>query len=263
MFYSRGGRGFTKPPAGAQIDWTHPLSRGLVVDIPFNDVMAAAIVATLDQGLAGKKSGQSALDLVTGRAAVFQTGQAASGAFPSWLAPGVNLFGTNGGVIVESGTTLSDIPFLGPLTVICKAFSATGTQTHYFGGKHTGNGTATNPFDLSTDSSASPLLLLERSNASRQFWFGPAMVINTNSIYISAQDGDLSHNASFWVNGVKSTGTPGLGTTGSPTGNSADLRIGSRADTGAVLFNGVIELFRVYSRVISDEEARWISREPY
>lgn len=37
MSFSRAGRGHSKPPGGAFIDWTHPLSRGLIACVPFTE----------------------------------------------------------------------------------------------------------------------------------------------------------------------------------------------------------------------------------
>jgi hypothetical protein len=77
------------------------------------------------------------------------------------------------------------------------------------------------------------------------------------------QDGNLAHNARFYLNGSPSTGTPGTGATGAPTGNTADLRIGCRADSNSVGYVGEIEFLRIYSRVLTDQEVEAATAEPY
>lgn len=47
MGYARSGRGFSKPPAGAQIDWGHPFARQLVACWPVNEQGGSAIYETV------------------------------------------------------------------------------------------------------------------------------------------------------------------------------------------------------------------------
>jgi hypothetical protein len=86
MAYSRSGRGYTKPPAGAQVNWGHPLTQNLVAAYPFLE-----------------RSGLRVHDLVHGSGADFETGVL-------WNGDALTLPATNAGSYT-TGPLISNRPF--------------------------------------------------------------------------------------------------------------------------------------------------------
>jgi hypothetical protein len=232
----RTSRGSTKPIVGAQIDWSHRLSRGLEFDFSF-----------LERG------GGATFDLRYGRRGAFTDS-------PTWVNPGINFTGS---AVVES-SAVPDAPFFGAITLVWKGVIRTGSGFRHFAGKHEGGGGADNPFDFRTNNAGTPRLALIRANAGGFTNFeGQEVSLSTVNTIAVVTPGVIQTAPIFYVNSSATTGNGVAGSgTGPATGTASTLRIGRRAD-GVVQMDGVVEFCRGYSRALSADEIRWLTEEPY
>lgn len=152
----------------------------------------------------------------------------------------------------------SDTGFLGALTISCWAKIDSGSAYRHFAGKHASGGGTANPFDFRTNNAATPLMELIRANTGYKEYSGPAVVLNTMTHYAATAPNIIQTAPEFYVDGSATTGTSigGFGS-GAPTGSTADIKIGRRAD-GVVKMDGVIDEMRILSTELS---ADWISTE--
>ncbi len=150
-----------------------------------------------------------------------------------------------------------DTKYTGAVTLCTWANIRTGGDLRHFMGKHTGNGATNNPFDFRTNNSATPVLVLVRSNSDFRQWNGPAITLLQWKHYcVVAPSGVVTDAPTFYVDGVASLGSGAGGTgSGAVTGSGAAIRIGARADAAAKM-NGVIDEVRIYDRALSAEEIK-------
>ena len=149
---------------------------------------------------------------------------------------------------LTTGGTPSDTPYTGAITLFCHANIANGSQFHYFLGKHASSGSVDNPFSFRTDDAGTPKMVLERANASGvRIWNGALTTVGSYKAYGVSAGANVEDAPDFYVNGSATSGTAGGGSeTGSPTGTSAPIRLGSRPD-GVVKMNGDVAEYAIWN----------------
>lgn len=241
MSYARSGKAAVKPPAGAQVNWGHPLARGLEFDFSVSE-----------------RSGLYTYDWAKGR-----RGTISNNLNPAeWWTPGLALRSVNVGTILES--TLPDAPFLGGVSLVWRGIILSGGTGRHLCGKHESNGSSNNVFSFLSDDAK---LYFVRANAGGFLVHegGAGHTLNQLMTYgVATRDGNLQTVPTFYRNGAFwSVGVPNGGSgTGPVTGSNSILRIGQRADD-AVRMDGILEFCRGYSRELSKDEMAWIHAEPY
>ena len=78
---------------------------------------------------------------------------------------------------------------------------------------------------------------------------GPAVTLGAYRMYSVVCAADIGTNPTFYIGTSATTGTGASGT-GAPTGSSANLRIGRRAD-GVTQMDGIIAYILIYNAALS------------
>lgn len=219
----------------------------------------------LDSGLAGYWALDDGTSGATPTSATDSSTNANTGTLtngPTWITgqigSAVDFDGTDDYITV---TDSSDTKYTGELTLCVWANIDTGGAYRHFVGKHASNGSIQNPFDFRTDNAATPLLTLVRANSSDRPWVGPSVTLGAWKHYCVVAAATIETPPIFYVDGVSTTGTPGLGGsgTGAATGSGAAIQIGTRADS-VVKMDGKIDEVRIYSRMLSANEVAQLYR---
>ncbi len=229
-----------KPFRGAQLNRTHPLSRGLEFCVIMNEFGSPASWEHV-----GKKS-------------------VAFNGSPAW----------SRGELVDIDETdylsiagASDAPFLGDITLIWFGVVDTGSEYRHFMGKHATTGGTSNPFDFRTDNAAAPVIALSRANDGYHVWRSSTAITLGEQFMAAVTSVDLDADPTFhYISPTKyfmETVSPWSGSgSGVPTGSGADIRIGRR-DDGAVQLDGAIGFAMGFSRILSASEITSLYRDPY
>jgi hypothetical protein len=229
---------YNKPPAGAQVNWGHPLAHGLVFAALFNEG-AGARVLSVAGGHAGSLSGA-----------------------PAWKPTGLEMLAASSQY--AEFASVPDGLFLGALSIVWAGTINTGSGFRHFAGKHSGGGGTVNPFDFRTTNDATPALYLLRANTGRVEWQGAGVTLGVpHTCAFSSAAAIEDTSTAFYIDGKPvTTSRLVLTTTGPPTGDGSALRIGRRGDN-AVQMDGTVRHLYIWNRQLSAQEQAWIHAEPY
>lgn len=173
---------------------------------------------------------------------------------PDWAPAGLDFVPGNADVVTNA--TMPDSVFLGAngFTVCVVARFDTGSAIRHFLGKHATSGATQNPIDFRTDSSATPIVRLARANTATRSWaMNVSSTLGAYRMYSVVTAQTIDSTPAFYI-GATPVGATSIGSgTGVPTGSSANLRIGRRAD-GAAQMDGVISYILIYNRQLSAAE---------
>ncbi len=236
MILSRRGRGLIKPPAGARINWAHPLARGL------------GAYCYLPEG-----SGPGT-ELVSGEkaTALVNLGWVGSSRGVGLTAPSDVASDEHRFASIDPLVGLASATILSWLDVIDPAFPDLGNQCLGFG---RWDGGALNILNRAGTTSARCEINMSTTNSNLTVTHG--MTTGFQSLAWVLTDQVLS----CWVNGRQVTGTStGVGTIVSAVGGY-NLFAGSTSL--ATLADAVGLGAALYTRALSEEELLWYHTEPY
>lgn len=191
-------------------------------------------------------SGTTLTDYISGNNGTLGT---SSSDRPDWVTEGLDFVPGNSDVVTNA--TLADTNLLGALTVIVVANIDTGSAFREFVCKAAGNGGTQNPLDFRTDSGATPKLVVVRANTTSGLYNGPNVTVGGWKMYSVVCPSAIETSPTFYVNTASTGGGIEVGAaTGAPTGSSANLRVGRRAD-GATQMDGKIAYLSIYNAALS------------
>jgi|GEM_PF-5968603 len=235
------------PPPHARIDWSHPLSQGLVFYVipamGYNDLVAR---------YAGTLNGSP----VTSSSVMGQT---------------LKLTSANADFI--NFPSPPDSLFTGPISLMWQGKTTAASQYNSFLHKHAGAGVGNAPFSMLTDNSASPQkVTLSRASASPTSVTGNynwdttvgCLPVNVESnVLITSTDGGVRTTPTVYVNGNQYAVTgAGTGTGNCTTSSGQPIRIGRRADA-VVSLTGHITAVMIWNRALSTSEAADLNVDPF
>jgi hypothetical protein len=225
-----------KPSHPAAIDWSNPITQGLVFYCLFNS--------------------SAPIDLVTGtpgapnNGPTFKAGPdgistalaAASNQY--WVFPGRSSWNT-----------------VGPSSILFKGNLASGGAYRQIVSKNVSNGASNNPYEFRSNGGGG--IEYTRATASTYTtWYGPSITAGLNQTVIATfANSDLGTAPSFMLDGAFSTGTGGSGS-GTVTGNAADLWIGRRQD-GGTQWDGTISVIGIWARQLTNAEQIQLQISPF
>jgi len=247
MQYSRHKSGLwlptDKPPAGWVIDPDHPLSKGLVFCIPFNE-----------------GGGASPIELVHKLPATF------SGA-PTWTVGPRGISLETQGSVYPYWSDHPDYDILGDLTLVWIGSLDIVSSNQSLLSKGSPGIVTYCPFVLHTDSAGPAGLMLTRASTGYRTWRSSGISIYTNAYNVVgvSQIGTIETVPTFYLNGTGYSATlyAGSGTGATLAYSGVDpLRIAMRTDGNAGLDGKTVAVFG-WTRVLTADEHRWIAAEPY
>jgi hypothetical protein len=230
-----------KPPFGTvEVDWTHPLSAGLVDLWLFNE------------------GGGDAGNLANARHPFTRHGSV--GYRAGVAGPMVDFPGNFNDYF--SVAEASDADYTGPLTLLWRGVIRGNGIAKHFVGKHTSNGATQNPFDFRTEDFTTPLVLV-RSNTNYAVWDGPSPPLSVlTTVGVTTPSGNIETTPTFYVDGVATSGTVAGAGTGAATGGGYDIRCGVRQDN-SIIMDGQCSVLLIAKRAWSQSEMLWFRAEPF
>jgi hypothetical protein len=232
-----------KPVAhSVEIDWSHPMTRGLAFAALFGD-------------------GANPLDFVKGArgAPTNGPGQVAFAVPGMGAGASFNNYGS-GANCYFSFVNPSDAAFTGAISIIWRGLISIAGQ-HHFVGKHASNGGSQNPFDFRTDFSTKPTLV--RAGTPPHDTYSDARTVAQDTVVtlgVSSTGANGANATLFYIDGVAGSGA--TGSNAPYTGSGADIRVGRRDDGSVQLTGAAFHVF-IWSRVLSTSEHRSLHYEPY
>ena len=231
------GHGYTKPPPGAQIDWGHPLARGLVGCWLFNEAggIRANGLAAANHGLLGEGIAAN-MPVWAGQGLRFDglDDYVDMGYRPELLSPALSIF-----------ARIYPIAVLGPRDTI----AANGNANTW----------ATNNYIFGINNTNSRLTFFGRTPASQLFSDNNAYRLNCwNSVGVTVGDGTLT----FYAAGTKAGSMAATVGTDNTRGGGIGATYGNPAEV-VYYFRGFIDIPLIYSRVLSPSEVTWLAAESY
>jgi hypothetical protein len=238
------------------IDWTHPLTRRLIVCYLFNG--GGGDVPNLARRGGG----------TTSPATVVGDGVRAGGT--SWeFGRGIDLDGVNGRIQLTNpnglGTDAPDVRDFAITAMIRPDFDSTGGGVHtlFFWGLN--NDGDVNRFFLRWQNASLGWMAdtfaqnLGRTNTAFTWTLGETFVIT----YQIPSD-DIAGGGQWYKNGLPVAVTNNIGTPNSPNSGGAPwiANIGARG-TGIEGFNGTISFVYIHKRMLLPAELVWLARRPY
>lgn len=223
------GFGRRKPGAWARIDWTHPLTRGLIGCWLFNECGGTTIRDIGKNGVAG-----------TLNSATWTTGNFCSSALN--FSSAYVSFGNPTSAQLTTWTVAGWVRPTSLSATQCLVNNGTNTQRNYY---------------LGTNASAGARLYLTQG-ASNYLGFEGVQALSTNTWYHLA---GTYNNATLalYVNGVLDNSAS---ISGAPDVGAGNLFVGSLDGTNE-LFPGKIDTFLIYNRGLSAGEVKQLYQQPF
>lgn len=223
--------GFTKPGAGAHIEWGHPLTRGL------------RRAHLLNNG--------STLDSVTGK-----TGTLTNGATVDYM--GARLDGSDDFIAYD------DLD-LSLITIVARCISL-GTSSGANAGQYIVNKNYDGsfvPYSLSIGADPAATHGMASYNGSSGLWDFSGITTDLRNAKRWATVGgswDSLGTARYWINGKVDSASVGNRTSLPTNNNVYDI---GRYRNDSASFNGIIEYVYIWDRPLSADEMLWVHNEPY
>lgn len=232
-------------PSFPQLNRSHPLTQGLVLNVP------------LFEG-----AGISAIELLSNSRGIMSN-------LPTWVSGGV------GNMLSFNGAASS-----GPYVDVTMPANARNTvqQSYSFFIKRVGDSSASAGRIFTETNLASSGHVFSDNKVNMQFlaqvfattngtWSYPLPANGVLTFYVITYDSSsLSNTPSVWANGVLQTASASTQPVGARTFNDSDLIIGNINQTGNVgtrTYNGFISDFCKWNRLLSAEEAIQLSADPF
>lgn len=174
------------------------------------------------------------------------------------------------GALFPSGSCYVSLPtrpqynMLGAITLVWVGIIDTLAQYQFLIARAAGNGATNNPFEFRINNGGG--FQLHRANGSSySIWAtSQSPPVGRPVVLVATHGGNLANavGASLWINGVSYAVTPTYTTSGVATGNSEELRLGTRGDNYSYM-RGSVSAAIGFPRVLSDSEIKDISANPW
>jgi hypothetical protein len=211
--------------------------------------------------------------------AAFVVSPLASGQFrdhvqnnPGTIAAAAGLSGTTAGrsVLFPSGSCYASLPtnaaynMLGAITLVWVGVIDTLAQYQFLIARAAGNGATNNPFEFRINNGGGMQLLRANASGNSAWATAQSPPVGRPVVLVATHGGNLANavDASLWIGGVSYAITPTYTTSGAATGNSEDLRLGTRGDTYTYM-RGSCALAMGFPRILTDAEVKAISANPW
>ncbi len=220
------------PTGKLSIDWNHPLTQRLEFCVITNEKRSRELVRELPMFIPAAHPAES-----------------------------INSYGSclsfSSAGRLDYGSTVSDVPFLGPVSAFVGGVPIASTMMVV----SKGIGTSTNcPFALWGN--AGGQLRFTRSNATnqRRYYASEALSFGVPHIW-GATDAGTSAATSFYNDGVQLTSNDELGYNTPPwTGTNSPMSV---AGDSASLYSGTLNFVYVWSRVLNRNEISFLTASPF
>lgn len=235
----------TKPPLGALLNRSHPLTRGLINCFLFNE-----------------RAGLTAYDLARSL-----TGTFATGGITPWGADSVESGASTIGLTAPAvNIPVADVDYLGDLSCIAFGTLRIGSSFHHIFGKSASNGATNNPLEFRASNAATPALQIVTADASNlNLWVTSSTVsLGVHHQLAVTRPRVLNTAPTFYIDG-RPCATATLSAGGSAvtaTGTNADIRLWRRTD-GGTAYDGWLTMLLVYNRIVQAAEMRELHVNPY
>lgn len=159
--------------------------------------------------------------------------------------------------------TKNDYNLLGALTLVWVGVIDTIAQYQFLIARAAGSGGLNNPFEFRVNSGGGMQLLRANGSGYSTWATAQSPPVGRPVVLVATHGGNLANavGASLWINGVSYAVTPTYTTSGAATGNTEELRLGTRGDTYTYMLGSAAAAFG-FPRVLSDAEIRAISGNP-
>lgn len=229
-----------KPPLGSQINWGHPLSKGLVGCWLFNE-----------------KSGTKVFDLAN-----FKTGDLSTHVFSG---DAISCNGTSGYVDLKTNSRLNQLPKLSYVSLINPTNAGESNLGTIITKTTSSSSAVPKRLRLGFQSTSESDLTLTMEGGATDLLAASAGGIfhNKNNLVVATWDGTDEFGVRLYSNGkelvVDATASPA-----SIVNDSAhNYYSGGAGTTGSGTFNGKIYLIYIYNKVLSPSEIQQLYIDPY
>jgi hypothetical protein len=178
--------------------------------------------------------------------------------------------GAEKGLLFPSGSCYGALPtqpsynLLGALTLVWVGVIDTLAQYHFLIARAAGNGGTNNPFEFRVNNGGGMQLLRANGSGYSMWATAQSPPVGRPVVLVATHGGNLANavGASLWINGVSRAVTPTYTTSGTATGNTEELRLGTRGDNYSYM-RGACMAAIGFPRVLSDSEIKAISANPW
>lgn len=178
--------------------------------------------------------------------------------------------GAEKGLLFPSGSCYGALPtrpqynLLGPITLVWVGVIDTLAQYQFLIARALGNGSVNNPFEFRVNGGGGMNLIRSNASAYASWSTASSPPVGVPTVLAVTNNGNLgdSNATRMFINGIYQTQSTSTTASGSATGNSEYLLLGTRSDTYSYM-RGACMAAIGFSRILSDAEIKAISANPW